>query len=175
MEQGAKRKERVWSFVSLLYHLIKHGTTNSSLYLEQDRLASVSAREVRTSSQSWNVRSQRTVIKALVYWKTQSISGFALCHVFSRVVCKVGQKPQVGVERSRAPSTQLGPIPCYLGWPLLQWLIGTELKVISIPASYHFDLLPALNFSSSFALDLLFPYLPSACDILWHFHHCTTP
>jgi len=45
-------------------------------------------------------------------------------------------------------------------------LIGRELKVISIPASYHFDLLPALNISSRFALDVLFPYLPSACDIL---------
>lgn len=52
-------------------------------------------------------------------------------------------------------------------------LIGTELKVISVPASYHFDLFSALNISSRFALDLLFPYLPSACDMLWHFDFCT--
>lgn len=84
------------------------------------------------------------------------------------------------MDISTAPSTWLGPCPCYLGWPSVAVffscpLIGTELKVISIPASYRFDLLPALNISSRFALDLLFPYLPSACDILWHFHFCTTP
>jgi len=48
--QGAGRKGRVWSFVSLLCHLIKHGAINSTPYGQRNRPASISGRGMKMQS-----------------------------------------------------------------------------------------------------------------------------
>lgn len=47
VEQGAGMKGRIWSFVSLLCHLIKLGAINSTPYGQWNRLASISGSGVK--------------------------------------------------------------------------------------------------------------------------------
>lgn len=87
-----------------------------------------------------------------------------LCCAFSRALLKVGQPLRFALAESWLLTHDETPVHVTLAGLGAAFfsrpLIDAELKVISVPASYHFDLFSAPNISSRFALDLLFPYYP---------------